>query len=52
MISPEFVGLSFQVYSGRSFSKFRVSDFMVGKKFGEFVLTRKSFSVKKSRISR
>lgn len=52
LVSPELVGLFFQVYSGRTFSKFKVSDFMVGKKFGEFVLTKRSFSPKKSRKSR
>jgi small subunit ribosomal protein S19 len=48
-IVPSFVGDIFQIYNGRSFFKVKVSDAMVGKKFGEFSYTRKGLLLKKSR---
>ncbi|MDR1235115.1 MAG: 30S ribosomal protein S19 [Mycoplasmataceae bacterium] len=39
-IFPEFVGLNFSVYNGKSFVNVYVSDDMVGHKLGEFVPTR------------
>jgi len=41
-ILPSFVGKYFLVHSGRSFYKLYIENFMVGHRFGEFVLTRKS----------
>jgi len=40
-ILPSFVGMTFEVYNGKNFIKFYVVSFMVGKKLGEFSLTRK-----------
>lgn len=46
-IVPSFVGVSFSVHNGRTFSKITVTEEMVGHKFGEFSTTRKKFSFKK-----
>lgn len=39
-IFPEFVGLNFSVYNGKSFINVYVTEDMVGHKLGEFVPTR------------
>lgn len=39
-IIPAFVGLVFYVYSGKVFVPVLVTEYMIGLKFGEFVLTR------------
>ncbi|MDR3330246.1 MAG: 30S ribosomal protein S19 [Mycoplasmataceae bacterium] len=39
-IFPEFVGVNFSVYNGKSFINVYVSEDMVGHKLGEFVPTR------------
>jgi ribosomal protein S19 len=48
-IIPRLVGINFDVYNGKSFSKFVVSKEMVGFKLGEFSFTRKKFSFKKKK---
>ncbi len=40
-ISPEMVGLTFEVHNGKEFIKVFVTESMVGHKLGEFSLTRK-----------
>ncbi|HMA68790.1 MAG TPA: 30S ribosomal protein S19 [Candidatus Mcinerneyibacterium sp.] len=40
MITPEFVGLTINVYNGRKFIPVFVSENMVGHKLGEFAPTR------------
>ena len=40
-ITPDFVGLTFQVHNGRTFETVFVTENMVGHKLGEFALTRK-----------
>jgi small subunit ribosomal protein S19 len=40
-ISPEMVGVNFEVYNGKEFIKVFVTESMVGHKLGEFTLTRK-----------
>jgi small subunit ribosomal protein S19 len=40
-ISPEMVGYSFMVHNGRGFVDVKVTEEMVGYKFGEFAPTRK-----------
>lgn len=40
-ISPEMVGFVFNVHNGKDFIEVRVSEDMVGHKFGEFAPTRK-----------
>lgn len=41
MISPEMVGLVFEVYNGRVFIQVRATEEMVGHRLGEFSPTRK-----------
>jgi small subunit ribosomal protein S19 len=41
-ILPEFVGLTFQVYSGQEFERVEVEPEMIGHYLGEFQLTRTS----------
>jgi len=40
VILPQFVGYTFHVYNGRKYIPVKVSDSMVGYKFGEFSPTR------------
>ena len=40
-ISPEMVGLSFDVHNGKDFIRVFVTESMVGHKLGEFSITRK-----------
>ncbi len=40
-ITPEMVGLTFEVHNGKYFNKVFVTESMVGHKLGEFSLTRK-----------
>ena len=40
-ISPDFVGLNFQVHNGKTFDNLFVTENMVGHKLGEFAPTRK-----------
>jgi small subunit ribosomal protein S19 len=39
-ITPDFVGLNFNVHNGRTFIPVYVTENMVGHKLGEFALTR------------
>jgi ribosomal protein S19 len=49
VILPKFIGFSIQVYNGKTFVTIKIVDEMVGHKLGEFVLTRKQFSYKKTK---
>ncbi|HOB90103.1 MAG TPA: 30S ribosomal protein S19 [Candidatus Colwellbacteria bacterium] len=40
-IAPEMVGFVFGVHNGKDFVEVRVTEEMVGHKFGEFAMTRK-----------
>lgn len=40
VILPHFVGLKFLVHNGKKFSPIFITERMIGRKFGEFVLTR------------
>ena len=40
MITPDFVGMTFLVHTGKSFATVYVSENMVGHKLGEFAVTR------------
>ena len=40
MVIPDFVGLTFEVHNGKSFTSVYVTENMVGHKLGEFALTR------------
>nr|YP_009688009.1 ribosomal protein S19 [Haslea nusantara]QDX17599.1 ribosomal protein S19 [Haslea nusantara] len=48
-VLPKFIGLTFQVYSGKIYKKVIVNKDMVGHKFGEFSQTRAIFSFKKKK---
>ena len=48
-IVPNFVGLSFNVPNGKTFTKLTITNDMVGHKFGEFSPTRKKYTFKKSK---
>ena len=41
MILPDFCGKQFYIYNGKKFIICRVSETMIGHKFGEFASTRK-----------
>jgi small subunit ribosomal protein S19 len=44
MISPEMVGYTFGIHNGKIFVEVRVTEDMVGHRFGEFSPTRKFFA--------
>jgi small subunit ribosomal protein S19 len=48
-IIPKFLGLTFKIHNGKTYSEVFVSDAMIGHKFGEFVFTRANFSFKKKK---
>lgn len=48
-ITSRMVGITGNVYSGRTFVKLTITDEMIGHKIGEFVLTRERFIFKKKK---
>lgn len=48
-IVPAFVGRYLSIHNGKSFLKIKITENMIGKKFGEFIPTRKKFSFKKNK---
>lgn len=40
-VTPDFVGMTFQIHNGRTFESVFITENMVGHKLGEFALTRK-----------
>lgn len=46
-ILPSFIGKTFYVHNGRKSVSIRVTAFMIGHKFGEFVQTKKPCKYKK-----
>lgn len=48
-IVPAFIGLTFNVYNGKTYSEITVIENMVGYKFGEFSFTRSRFLFKKNK---
>lgn len=46
-IVPNFLGLTFNVHNGRTYSEITITNNMIGHKFGEFVFTRATFVFKK-----
>jgi small subunit ribosomal protein S19 len=48
-ILPKFLGLTFKVHNGKTYSEVSVNDTMIGHKFGEFVFTRSEFVFKKKK---
>lgn len=51
-IVPSFVGRTFNVYNGKSFSELVVLAAMVGHKFGEFSFTRAQYVFKKKKLKK
>jgi len=49
LIQESDINKSFLIYQGSAFYKVSVSKEMVGKKFGEFVFTRRLFKFKKNK---
>lgn len=47
MILPEFVGYQARVHNGKSFVLCKITEEMIGRKFGEFALTRRHGHKKK-----
>jgi len=47
IIVPNFIGLTFQIYNGKTFITIKIIEEMINHKFGEFINTRKQFSFKK-----
>ena len=47
IIVPKFIGLTFQIYNGKTFVTIKIIEEMINHKFGEFINTRKQFSYKK-----
>ncbi len=41
MILPTYIEKQFQIYNGKTFIPLKVSEEMIGHKFGEFAITRK-----------
>lgn len=41
LILPEFEGFTFLIYNGHVFQRIRITDEMVGKRFGEFAVTKR-----------
>lgn len=39
VITPEMVGMNFEIYAGKKFVPVTVNEYMVGYRFGEFVIT-------------
>lgn len=48
-ITPQLIGLIFNIHNGKEYQEITVTDEMIGRKFGEFVFTRKKFSFKKKK---
>lgn len=51
-IVPSFIGLTFNVYNGKTFSELVVLAAMVGHKFGEFSFTRAQYIFKKKKTKK
>lgn len=48
-ILPVFLGKTFKVHNGKIFSQIKITEELIGYKFGEFFPTRKKFSYKKKK---
>nr|YP_010377447.1 ribosomal protein S19 [Hemiaulus sinensis]QYB23183.1 ribosomal protein S19 [Hemiaulus sinensis] len=49
VIIPLFVGSTVNIHNGKTFSKIKITENMIGHKLGEFSPTRKRFSFKKKK---
>ena len=50
IIIKKFVGLSFNIHNGKTYTEIVATEDMIGHKFGEFSFTRKKFLFKKKKI--
>lgn len=48
-ILPNFLGLRFAVHNGKTYENVFITEEMIGRKLGEFVMTRKRFTYKSSK---
>ena len=48
-ILPSFLGSTVYVYNGRNYKELKITNEMLGHKFGEFSFTRAKFSFKKKK---
>lgn len=51
-INLNHVNSDFLIYNGKSFYKLIISKEMIGRRFGEFVVTRKFFKFKKKNLNK
>lgn len=51
-IVPAFIGLTFNVHNGNTYSEISVNENMIGHKFGEFSFTRAKFIFKKKKLKK
>ena len=49
VVTPSFVNKQVKVHNGKIYNSFVVTSNMIGKKFGEFSPTKKTFTFKKKR---
>lgn len=49
IVTPSFVNKQVKVYNGKIYNSFVVTSCMVGRKFGEFSPTKKTFTYKKKK---
>ena len=52
IILPKFIEQTVKVHNGKKFVEILVTEEMIGHKFGEFSMTRKQFSFKKTKTKR
>lgn len=51
-IAPSCVGLTYDVYNGKTYIEVTVTESMVGHKFGEFSFTRAKYVYKKKKLKK
>jgi len=49
MIVPKFVGITLQIYNGKTFKTKKIKEKIINKKKGKFIRTRKQFFYKKKK---
>ena len=49
VILPEYLNYIFSIYNGKTFIKVKITEEMIGYKFGEFINTRKRYIYKKKK---
>jgi small subunit ribosomal protein S19 len=49
VIMPQYINYIYNIYNGKTFIKIKITNDMVGHKFGEFINTRKRYIYKKKK---